>query len=111
MCRITGCRLRPTMLVLLVLSILASDRAQAVDRVTFRRDGKQREVTGRVVVSAQDGGLLLLARDGVLWNIVPEEQIAHVSDAAPFRPLTAAEMSHAMLSQLPKGFDCHGTAH
>ena len=49
--------------------------AWALDYVTLRRDGKETQVSGRLVVTAQDGGLLLLARDGVLWAIPPEEQV------------------------------------
>ena len=41
-----------------------------------------------MLVTAQDGGMLLLARDGVLWLIPPEEQVEHTSDDKPFTPLT-----------------------
>ena len=34
--------------------------ALAVDQVTLRRDGKTTELEGRVLVTAKDGGLLLL---------------------------------------------------
>ncbi len=83
----------------------------AMDEVTIRRGSKETEVKGRVLVTAQDGGLLLLARDGVLWLIPPDEQVRHSSDAAPFRPFTRDEMSKEVLAQLPKGFDVHSTKH
>ena len=60
-----------------------------MEQVTLRRDGRTMEVTGKVLVTAQDGGLLLLARDGVLWLIPPEEQVEHTTDAKPFTPLAA----------------------
>ena len=48
-----------------------------------------------MLVTAQDGGLLLLGRDGVLWLIPPEEQVKHTTDDTPFTPLTRDEMSQA----------------
>ena len=80
-----------------------------MDQVTLRRDGKTLEATGKVLVTAQDGGLLLLARDGVLWLIPPEEQVEHTSDAAPFAPLTRDEMSKRLLAELPQGFRVYPT--
>ena len=82
-----------------------------MDQVTLRGEGKKLEVTGRVLVEAQDGGLLLLGRDGVLWQIPPEEQVRHTSDAAPFKPLTRDEMTKRVLAQLPQGFEVHATKH
>ena len=96
---------------LLLLLCGCGSAALAVDHVTLRRDGKTLSVDGQLVLTAQDGGILLLARDGVLWNIVPEEQVKHTSDDAPFRPFTAQEMSKSVLAQLPAGFDVHQTAH
>jgi hypothetical protein len=85
--------------------------ATAMDQVTLRRDGKTIDVTGRVLVTAQDGGLLLLARDGVLWLIPPEEQVEHTNDAAPFTPLARDEIAKRLLGDLPSGFKVYATAH
>jgi len=82
-----------------------------MDQVTLKRDGKTMEVAGRVLVTAQDGGLLLLARDGRLWLIPPEEQVEHTTDAAPFTPLTRDEMTKRILAELPEGFKVHPTTH
>ena len=48
--------------VLLVLCLGGAGSAAALDHVTLRRDGKQIHVDGRLLVTAQDGGLLLAAR-------------------------------------------------
>ena len=82
-----------------------------MDQVTLRRDGKALEATGRVLLTGQDGGLVLLARDGRMWLIPPEEQVEHVSDAEPFAPLTRDEMTQRILAELPRGFRVHSTAH
>jgi len=97
--------------VFVVLCIGWTCAASAVDHVTFRRNGKEMQVDGRLWVTAQDGGLLLLGSDGVLWAIPPEEQIEHTTDATPFKPLTPAEMAQRLLAELPPGFDVHQTAH
>lgn len=85
--------------------------AWALDHVTLRHDNKQVKVSGRVLTTAQDGGLLLLARDGVLWPVQPDELVEHTTDDAPFKPFSAEEMSERVLAELPRGFDVHRTAH
>ncbi len=69
------------------------------------------EVAGRLVVEAQDGGLLVLGRDGVLWAIPPEEQIQHTADQQPFKPYSRDELSKRVLAELPAGFRVHPTTH
>ena len=95
-----------------ILAALAlSGPAFALDHVTLRYHGKQTKVTGRVLVSAQDGGLLLLARDGVIWTVQPDDLVEHVKDDQPFEPLMAEEMGPRVLAELPAGFDVYRTAH
>jgi hypothetical protein len=85
--------------------------AAGLDRVTLSRDGKEIQIEGRLLVTAQDGGLLLLAPDGMLWAVPPEEQVKHVTDEAPFRPLSSEEMAERLLAKLPEGFSVYQTAH
>lgn len=85
--------------------------AAALDHVTVRQQGKQVKVSGRVLVSAQDGGVLLAARDGVLWTVQPEDLVEHTQDDAPFAPLSAEEMCERLLGELPRGFKAHQTTH
>ena len=47
---------------------LACSSAEAMDHVTLRRQRQMLYLDGRIVLTAQDGGLLFLARDGVLWR-------------------------------------------
>ena len=96
---------------LILLCIGWADSAAAVDHVVLRRDGKQIHVDGRLVLTAQDGGLLVMARDGVLWAVPPEEQVKHTSDELPFKPLSREEMSRRLLDELPRRFAVHETAH
>jgi hypothetical protein len=95
----------------MALCLGCAGAADALDRVTQRQDGKTALREGRVEVTAQDGGILLLGRDGVLWRIPHEEIVQHTHDDAPFRPFSAEEMSRALKGQLPRGFEVYKTAH
>ncbi len=97
--------------ILIALLVTWPASASALDRVTLKRDGKQIYVEGRLLTTAQDGGLLLLGRDGVLWAIPPEEKIKHTRNDTPFEVLSAEEMSKHLLAELPERFRVHSTAH
>lgn len=83
----------------------------AMDVVSFRHDGRVIEVVGRVEVEAQDGGLLVLGRDGVLWTVEPDKLIEHTKDDRPFEPLSRDELAKQVLAKLPQGFKVHNTTH
>jgi hypothetical protein len=82
-----------------------------LDYVTLKRDGKTMSVEGRLLVEAKDGGLLMLARDGAIWAVPPEEQVEHKSDDKPFEPFSREEMTKRLLAELPPGFRVHQTTH
>lgn len=90
---------------------LSFQSAHALDNVLIRRDGKEIPLTGRILVTAQDGGLLLETSDGVLWPVQPAELAKqHTSDEV-FKPDGSAELSKRLLAELPHGFEVHTTAH
>ena len=95
--------------LLLLISMAAS--AAAEDHVVLRRNGAEIHVRGKVLSEAQDGGLLVLAKDGVLWQVLPEELDQRVEDEKPFTPFTQNEMGQAMLAELPAGFNVYTTGH
>jgi hypothetical protein len=95
----------------LALVFTASAVADAMDHVIVERDGKTHRVSGRVITDAQDGGLLLLARDGVLWAIQPDEIEGHRRDEQPFKSLDQQTLSKQLLAELPAGFEVYTTAH
>ena len=93
-----------------------TDDAERVDapkaeEVAFVRDGRDKSVTGRIVVEAADGGLLLEAPDGVLWSIERAELRHRTKLEAPFKPLAQAAMSERLLSEMPAGFRSFTTPH
>ena len=90
--------------VCLAACLLVCGSAMGLDHVTLARDGRQINVEGRLVVEARDGGLMLLARDGVIWTIQPDELVGHTADDTPFEPLGRDELSKKILAELPAGF-------
>ncbi len=98
----------------LTVALLLADwltTARAVDQVTFRRKDQQQDISGKLLVTAKDGGVMLMSSDGTLWNIEPEEIVNHTHDDHPFAPLSQADASKKLLSELPPGFESLTTAH
>lgn len=62
----------------------------AVEHIQLRRDGAERHISGRLLIKAADGGLLVLASDGELWAVQPDELVSQSSDETPFAPLARA---------------------
>ena len=95
----------------LIACVVVGSPAVAVELVSLERDGKKIHVSGKVLVEAEDGGLLLLDTAGTLWAIQPAELTKRTSDDKPFEPMTASELADALLKELPAGFRVHHTAH
>ena len=85
--------------------------ATSMEHVRLRRDGREQVIHGRVIVEAQDGGLLVLDQAHVLWTVMPDELIDRQQDAAPFESLDHKVLSSELLKQLPAGFKVHKTTH
>jgi len=97
--------------VTLTAVLCSATIAAAVDHVTLSRAGERLQVSGDVLAEAQDGGLLLLAPDGVLWAVQPDELINHRSDSEKFALLERKALAAKVLAELPAGFETHDTAH
>ena len=94
-----------------VACVLAANCADGLEHVTLEHDGAEIQVSGRVEVEARDGGLLLLAADGVLWVVQPEQQRQRSSTDAEFQLLDRDGLNKSLLNELPAGFRVHDTAH
>lgn len=57
---------------------------------------ESRTVAGRVLLEAQDGGLLLEGRDGRLWNVSPNQLQTHERTDSEFRSLSAEELGQQL---------------
>lgn len=98
-------------LFLLLSVALPIGAARAIEEVTVKRDGQEQQVEGKAVIEAEDGGILLLANDGVLWTLPPEEMAGRTSNDKPFKPLARDELGAELLEKLPAGFDVFKTRH
>jgi Protein of unknown function (DUF1570) len=104
------------LLRLLLLAVIGSfcfsiAPAAAIEQVTVKQAGVTRILKGKVLVEAEDGGVLLLTQDGRLWPLPKEEITARAKDEKLFQPLTKAEYTKQLLSTLPKGFNIFSTKH
>jgi hypothetical protein len=97
-----------TPLVWLVILAVTSPAA-ALENLRIKRDSREIEVTGELLVTTQDGGLLVMAPDGVIWSIPAAEIASRTSDDTPFAPLSTVELGKKLLKELPPGFDVHTT--
>ncbi|HVW38671.1 MAG TPA: hypothetical protein VHB99_15260, partial [Pirellulales bacterium] len=55
--------------LLLVALVICPHTAAALEHVVLKRDDREIEISGRLLVTAEDGGLLVLAADGKLWSV------------------------------------------
>ena len=93
-----------------VLVVLVATSASALEHVVIERGGQRQTISGKLVVSAEDGGRLIQTADGVLWTIQPKEMIDQQFDDAPYVPFERNEMIAALQRELP-GFEFHTTTH
>lgn len=94
-----------------LIAAAAPGSLYALDHVTLRRDGREEVVSGQVLVTAEDGGIMVMAPNGTLWTVEPKDLVAQKKDSEPFHPLSRDELSSELLSELPAGFEIHATHH
>ena len=98
-------------LLILQLPLQATSAAHketaALWTVTFldAQDSEQ-IVDGRVVVEAQDGGLMLEDRMGVLWNITPDRLVDRQAAGREFTAYSSQEVQAALLAGRPRLWRC-----
>ena len=103
--------MRPCTLAVILTFAVFTEPAVALDYVTHTVAGKQTELAGKVEVEAEDGGVLLLTRDGTLWPLPKEEIAARRKDDTPFEPLDRDQLAKQVVGELPAGFKVHATKH
>lgn len=59
-----------------------------------------RSIEARVLLEAQDGGLLLEGRDGRLWNVTPKQLQKHETTGERFQPLNAEELGEQLSREI-----------
>ena len=105
--------------VLLSATAVANDDGNEVPlvRVTFEaetpggRSLGERTTEGQILVTAQDGGFLLLDRTGRIWSITPDRLTRREETGETFTPFTQEEMAAAMQAELGDEFEIVTTKH
>lgn len=102
--------------LLLVASTFAEPAVLAADdtppqaiRLRFQSERGEREIIGEVLVTAQDGGQMVLTDDGQMLIVQPETVLQQETLSGPLVPLTANEIGARLLAELPPGFATHQT--
>jgi hypothetical protein len=80
-------------------------------KVEFAQDGRTRDIKGRIVIEARDGGMLLEGEDGMLWTIEDQQIRGRKQLDSPFQPLSSEQLAEKMIAELPAGFRVHTTPH
>ncbi|MCA9077130.1 MAG: DUF1570 domain-containing protein [Planctomycetaceae bacterium] len=70
--------------------------------VTFvaSKDSSPKVIAGRILIEAQDGGILFEDRVGVIWNITPDQQISRTSGEGTYALLPADELAASLKNEL-----------
>ena len=82
-----------------------------VETIKFRTADKERTASGKILVEAQDGGVMLQADDGQIWTLQPEDIIERKSDDRPHTPIDADQMQIRLQDELGPGFEVYRTQH
>ncbi len=87
--------------LLTAIDVDADDPPLRLHRITFT-DAKSvtRTIESRVLLEAQDGGLLLEGRDGRLWNVTPKQLQKREPTEAPFQPLNAEQLGEQLAREV-----------
>jgi hypothetical protein len=99
-------------MVVLVMAWTTPRRGGAAERITYQTpSGEVTEIVGEVLVTAQDGGQLVVTDEGQMLIIQPEAKRTQTSEAGPLVPIDAAEAARRLCEELPPGFMVHRTKH
>ena len=85
------------------LSVLLADELTEprLHCVSFRdAQSVTRSIEARLLLTAQDGGLLLEGRDGQLWTVVPQQLLKNEPTDERFQPLTGEELGKQLQLEL-----------
>lgn len=90
--------------------LLCASVVSAVEHVTLMHNGVEKQIAGKLLVEAQDGGVIVQTPDGRLWAVEPQHIVKRSSDDTEFAPLSREALAKQMAEELP-GFRVHHTEH
>ncbi len=102
--------MRP-LFALLAFVLLAMSQPVPADEIVLKQGDRERKIVGKVLVTAEDGGIIALAPDGRIWPIRPAELVSHKPGGPEFVPLDHQQLIAELKQELPAGFRFHETKH
>lgn len=115
----------PRICLSILALLLTTSPALPLDHVVFRKEGAKKSgaktespinegaeqrASGKVLVTDDEGGVLLVSRDGTLRTIEKKDLVSRTSDSVEFKPYTQDEIAKLVLAELPDGFEAYRTA-
>ena len=85
--------------------------AETLTRVIVQFDDRQLSLAGRVIVEAQDGGLLFEERNGRIHTITPAMLLQRTSEELAFTRMDTRELSASLLETMGTEFSITTTDH
>lgn len=101
----------PTAILTLLGCLFGTARLSAMDVVRFKDGDAERRVVGKILVEAQDGGMMLKGRDTRIWIVQPPDLLEKESTSEPFSVLPKEELEKTLLSEFGAGFEVLETEH
>ena len=95
----------------LIVACLASNEANAVERVLASIDGQQRELTGQIVLEDAAGGMLLRTDEGGLWPLSADKISSRANDSEALVPLDKDQLAERLLDEMGPNFQVHDSTH
>lgn len=108
------CRLGTCVILLLTVTCTANAQAQPgrLEQITFTDDAKTRHiVSGRILVEAADGGLLVEGQDGRLWTVEKPQVSERKASEELFSTATPDALGRQLQRELGPGFEVITTRH
>jgi hypothetical protein len=100
-----------TAVATLFLALVCLQPVGAEDIVEFTRGNTSQTISGRIIIEADDGGVLLESHDGLLWSIDAPELKSKTTNDKEFVYDSREKLAAKLLEELPAGFKIHNTAH
>ena len=105
--------IRATVCVLCIATLARAQDSDAhkFERVEFTLNNVNHLVFGDVLVEAQDGGILLEAKNQTIWPLQPNAIRSREVLENPLRQLSKEDLAAEVLKELPRGFRVYETNH
>jgi len=101
----------PIFFLFLICGLLTSVAPSSADTLTLTVNGTDIELTGEILITAQDESLYFRENDGRIWFVKPEQIRRKMEDDTPLPPISPRALGEKLLAELPAGFRIYHTKH